>query len=239
MKMLTSAKPSTGIELMRKSGLLSIYMPELEDGIGVGQPKPFHKEDVYLHSIHTCDRSPVDKPILRLAALLHDVSKPECKKGMTFYDHEAKGAQIAAKIMKRLKFSNNDIEYAANLIRNHMFNYSGEWSGAAVRRFIGRVGLKNLDDLFALRVADIRAMGRKMEPGHPAELRGRIKKILADQNALHLRHLKVNGNDVMRILDMPPGPKVGETLNMVLEKVLEEPSLNTKIQLTKLIEELK
>jgi poly(A) polymerase/tRNA nucleotidyltransferase (CCA-adding enzyme) len=239
VRMLESDKPSIGIELMRRSGLLSIHIPELELGIDVKQPKPFHKDDVYWHNLYTCDAVSKDKPLLRLAALLHDISKPECKVEDTFYEHETKGVETTVKIMKRLKFSNEHINYVSNIIKNHMFNYTTEWSDAAIRRFIRRVGLKDLDDLFELRVADIKAMGRTVEKGHPIGLRNRIKKIIKEQNALHTQDLKVNGNDVMKILGISPGPKVGEILNDLLEKVLDDPKLNTKAQLIKIIEQYK
>ena len=235
MRMLEADKPSIGIDLMRRSGLLHIYIPELLKGMGVKQPKPFHKDDVYWHNLYTCDEAPKDNPILRLAALLHDIAKPQCKVKQTFYDHENKGANTAAKIMKRLKFSNEHIKYAVNLIKNHMFNYSKEWSDSAVRRFIIRVGLDHLDDLFTIRIADIKAMGRKVEPGHPKDLRKQIKTILRKQNALHLKDLAINGNDVMRLLGIAPSQKVGEVLNKLLDKVLDNPKLNTKPKLIELI----
>ncbi|MFH1710201.1 MAG: CCA tRNA nucleotidyltransferase [bacterium] len=239
MRMLESDKPSIGIDLMRKSGLLSIYIPELLKGVGVKQPKPFHKDDVYWHNLYTCDAVTKNKPVLRLAALLHDIAKPACKVKNTFYNHEVKGTKTAYDIMKRLKFSNAHIDHVTNLIRYHMFNYSPEWSDAAIRRFIRRIGLKNIDDLFELRVADIKAMGRSVEPGHPKGLRNRIKKILKEQNALHIKDLAINGNDVMKTLGIKPGPKIGEVLNDLLERTLENPGLNTKPRLIKLIKRFK
>ena len=239
LKMLSADMPSIGLELMRKAGLLKLYIPELLKGIGVKQPKPFHKDDVYWHGLYSCDKAPKVMPILRLAALLHDIAKPKCKKGDTFYNHEKFGADTAVKIMKRLKFSNEHIKYVENLVKNHMFNYSPEWSDAAIRRFIVRVGVKNLNDLFMLRAADIKAMGRPVEAGHPRKLRGRIAKILKAQNALHLNALKVNGNDVMKALKMPPGPKVGEVLDKLLEKVIDDPRLNSRPELLRLMERMR
>jgi tRNA nucleotidyltransferase (CCA-adding enzyme) len=239
MRMLESEKPSVGIELMRKSGLLKLYIPELLKGVGVKQPKPFHIEDVYQHNIHTCDNISKEKPVLRLAALLHDISKPECKVKNTFYNHEHKGAEAALKIMKRLKFSNKDITYVTNIIHNHMFNYSDNWSDAAIRRFIRRAGVEYLNDIFELRIADIHAMGRPAGKDHPKDLRKRIKKILDSQNALHLADLKVNGLDVMKTLRIPASPKIGQVLEKLLDKVIEEPSLNTKPQLLRLMERYK
>jgi len=90
-----------------------------------------------------------------------------------------------------------------------------------------------------LRAADIKAMGRPVEAGHPRKLRGRIAKILKAQNALHLNALKVNGNDVMKALKMPPGPKVGEVLDKLLEKVIDDPRLNSRPELLRLMERMR
>ncbi len=120
-----------------------------------------------------------------------------------------------------------------------MFNYTSIWTDAGIRRFIRRAGLENLYDLFELRAADIRSMGRPVEKDHPKELRKRIAKILKAQNALHIGDLKVNGNDVMKALGIPPGPKVGEILNKLLDKVLDDPKLNTKQKLLSLIKKSK
>ena len=94
-------------------------------------------------------------------------------------------------------------------------------------------------DIFDLRIADIKAMGRRVEPGHPRGLRNRIKKVIREQDALHIRDLAVNGNDVMKTLNIKPGPEVGEVLNKLLDKVLDKPELNTKLKLIDLIQKLK
>ncbi|MCX5725675.1 MAG: CCA tRNA nucleotidyltransferase [Candidatus Saganbacteria bacterium] len=235
MKMLLAKKPSIGIDLMRRSGLLKIMIPELEEGFGVEQPKAFHKWDVYYHSLYSCDAAPLGKPVVRLAALLHDIAKPRCKVEFTFYNHDTTGEKMAEEIMKRLRFSNADIDKVKNLVRNHMFNYTGEWSDAAVRRFMRRVGPENLDDLFTLRAADIKAMEKEIEVGDMTELKQRIAKVIEDENALDVKGLKVNGKDVMDILHIGPGPKVGEVLNNLLEKVLDDPKLNERENLLGLI----
>jgi len=237
MRMLGADKPSVGIEMMRRSGLLSLYIPELETCVGVEQPKPFHEYDVYWHSLYSCDYISKEKPVLRFAALLHDIAKPPCKEGTTFYNHDSKGVEMAGEIMKRLKFSNEHINYVANLIKNHMFNYTPEWSDSAVRRFMRRVGVENLNDLFELRAADIKAMEREVELEHPKDLRIRIKKVLDEENALHIKALKVNGTDVMKALKIKQGPKVGKILNALLEKVIDDPKLNDRKTLMEMIKE--
>ncbi|MFH1825890.1 MAG: CCA tRNA nucleotidyltransferase [bacterium] len=227
-KLMGTDKPADGFALMQKSGLLKLIIPELEACSGVEQPPQFHKYDVFWHNLHACDAAPKNR-VLRLAALLHDIGKPACQEGFTFYNHDNVGAETAGRILKRLKFSNNDIQKVTNLIRHHMFNYTTEWTDAAVRRFILRVGgVENIADLFALRLADLKAMDREVEADHLKELQKRIDKIIEEQNALHVADLKINGQDVMAVLKIPAGPKVGEVLNCLLEKVLDDPKLNER-----------
>ncbi len=236
VKMLSADKPSIGLELMRKSGLLRLILPELEDCYGVEQPPKYHKYDVYWHSLYSCDAAPKDNYVLRLAALLHDIGKPKCKVDFTFYNHDKAGIEMAGEMLKRLKFSNDDIKKVTNLIGNHMFDYSSEWSDAAVRRFIRRIGgVENVKDLFALRQSDARAMEQEIGSEYLSELQTRIDKIIAEENALHIKDLKIDGKDVMDTLKIGPGPRVGQVLNDLLEKVLDDPKLNDRETLLKLI----
>jgi poly(A) polymerase/tRNA nucleotidyltransferase (CCA-adding enzyme) len=234
--MLSADRPSIGLEYMRQSGLLQLIMPELAAGFGVEQPPEFHPYDVYRHSLYSCDAAPKNNPVVRLAALLHDIGKPSCKEGFTFYNHERVGTEMAEQIMRRLRFSNAEIEKVKNLIINHMFDYSSQWSDAAVRRFIRRIGgLGNVKDLFLLREADAKAMKNVIGIDHLSELQRRIDKVVEEENALHVTDLKVDGNDVMEVLKIKPGPKVGQVLSDLLEKVLDDPKLNEREILLELI----
>jgi poly(A) polymerase/tRNA nucleotidyltransferase (CCA-adding enzyme) len=174
-----------------------------------------------------------------MAALLHDLGKPSCKVDYTFYNHDKVGVELAERILKRLKFSNDDTAKITNLIGHHMFNYSSDWSDAAVRRFIRRIGgVKNVADLFALRNADTLAMEHEIESDYLKELQKRIDKIVEDENALHVADLKIDGNDVMKALKIKAGPQVGKILGAVLEKVLDDPKLNERKTLLRLIKEI-
>ena len=236
IKMLAAEKPSLGFELMRKAGLLKLILPELIKGKGVKQPRKYHQYDVYWHSLYSCDAAPKDNYVIRLAALLHDIGKPPCKEGMHFYDHDQVGVKMAKQALKRLKFSNEDIKKIANLIGNHMFDYTAAWGDAAVRRFIRRIGgVENVQALFALRKADAEAMKENIGVKYMEELEARIQKIVDAENALHVRDLKVGGNAIMQLLNIPPGPKVGQILNALLEKVLDDPTLNERAKLIELI----
>ncbi|MFW6366151.1 MAG: hypothetical protein ACOC2H_06730 [Spirochaetota bacterium] len=109
-----------------------------------------------------------------------------------------------------------------------MFYYTNEWTDGAVRRFIRKVGLENLNDLLTLREADREGNGSRKGQSQPVyELQRRIDRIIELDNAFSVRDLKINGRDLMKELDLKEGKIVGEVLNHLLELVLDDPSLNT------------
>ena len=242
--LLNSPKPSKGIELMRQTGLLSIFLPELVEAYGVEQ-KLYHAHDVYWHSLKTCD---VAEDSIKLVALLHDIAKPRTDMGDGhFYGHDVMGVQMIEDIMKRLRFSKSDIERAKILVRNHMFYYPhanqnmgkeeleklelGRWSDAAVRRFINRVGEENVEDLFKLRIADATSNpSSPFQPEEITELQKHISKVRAQDMALKVTDLAVNGEDLQAV-GVKPGPQMGSILKTLLDIVIEEPMMNTKEKL--------
>ncbi len=233
MKLLEAEKPSIGIECMRETGLLDIVLPDLAAACGVSQNK-YHRFDIYHHSLYSCDAAPKDSPMIRLAALFHDIGKVPTRAvgpdgDNTFYNHEVVGARMARRLMKKLKFSNEQVETVSGMVLNHMFHYTDEWTDGAVRRFMRKVGLENMDDLFQLRLAD--RIGNGARRGLPApieRLKIRIARILEEENAITVKDLDINGNDIMTVFDLQPGPLVGEILNNLLELVLDDPELNRK-----------
>ncbi len=236
MKMLATAeKPSYGFELMRRTGLLEIYLPELLEGYGVTQNE-FHAYDVYDHALYTCDAAPAAKPLVRLAALFHDIGKPRTRAvregRVTFYNHQAVSRRMAREILERFRFSKKERDFVLHLVYHHMFGYTSAWTDAAVRRFIRKVGREYIADLFDLRLADW--FGNGTNYGFPAYLRKlhrRIEEAIAREEAFTVRDLAVNGHDIMRELGIPPGPRVGEALAYLLEYVLDEPSRNERERL--------
>ena len=236
MKILESEKPSVGIEYLRKAGLLETFLPELAECHDVAQNK-YHIYDVYYHSIYSCDAASKEYPLIRLAALLHDIGKvptrqPGADGDFTFYNHEVVGAKMTKKIMKKLKFSNEQIEIVNNLILNHMFHYTDEWTDGAVRRFIRKVGLANIENLFTLRMADRKGNGaRKGLPAPIERLKKRIDNVIEQENAFSVRDLEINGNVIMEEFNLKPGPIIGRILNELLEMVLDNPELNEREKL--------
>lgn len=237
------SKPSQGIELLRKAKLLQYILPELEKGVGVGQNKG-HIYDIYEHSIRSLQAAADQKFNLevRLAALFHDIGKPETKEGegpdSTFYNHDYVGAKFTTRILGRLKFPRKFIEKVAVLVRNHMFvSDPDRITDAGVRRLIRRVGLENTTDLINLRVADRLGMGvPKARPYRLRTIEYMMEKVSKDP--ISVKMLKIGGSEIMKILKIEPGPKIGAILDVLLSELIEDPKKNTKAYLEKRVKEL-
>ena len=241
IRILAAEQPSLGFLALHECGLLAIILPELEKGVGVEQ-REMHCFDVFTHLIYSCDAAPADSLLLRLSALLHDIGKPgtlssDADGTAHFFGHEELSAQLAEKILLRLRFPNELIHTVSHLVRHHMFNYTEEWTDAAVRRFIARAGEEHVPALLALRRADQVGMCNRRAVSHSLiAFEKRIEKVLAAGGALNLKSLTIDGNDLMRHLDLSPGPQVGLVLNFLLEAVLDDPSLNERARLLKMAE---
>jgi tRNA nucleotidyltransferase (CCA-adding enzyme) len=240
IKILCAAVPSKGLRFMEQTGLLELVLPELQACRGVDQ-KGKHAFDVLDHILLACDVCTPPSLVLRLAALLHDIGKPDARivdgeGNCTFYNHEAFSAKKAAEIMERLRFPHKTIACVSHLVRQHMFNYEPSWTDAAVRRFIVRVGEESIDLLFALRVADAYAItGNSTDESILTEFRRRIDELIASNHAFSLKDLALNGNDLIAA-GIKAGPKTGLILKELLDSVLDDPSLNTKKQLLDIAE---
>jgi tRNA nucleotidyltransferase (CCA-adding enzyme) len=245
LKMLAAPQPSRGLTLMRATGLLGEVLPELLEGVGCTQNR-FHKHDVFEHTLRVVDETEGD-PIRRLGALLHDVGKPRARQPregapgeFSFFQHEYVGAEMADEICRRLKLANADRERVVGMVRNHMFFYQPDWTDGTVRRFVRRVGgPEALDDLFALRAGDVTGRGFGEDPeGELGALRDRVAEVTAEDAAMKVGDLAIDGRDVMRILGVPPGRIVGELLEKLLERVLDDQSLNEREKLEALLVEI-
>lgn len=226
-KLLAARRPSVGLRLLAETGLLERILPELAAQRGIPQAK-IPGDDLWAHTLRTVDAAPAERPIVRLAALLHDVAKPETAAEGHFPGHEIRGAELAADILRRLRLPRETIERVAHLVRHHMFSYEGSWSDAAVRRFIVRVGRDALDELFALRRADNVGSGLPPDATGVAELEARVAAILAGPVVLDRRDLAVDGDDLIAELGLEPGPRLGRILDALLERVVADPALNER-----------
>lgn len=237
-KILATEKPGDGMKLLKNSGLLKEIMPEMLTGVDMTQ-KGHHIYDVWTHSIEALNNCASLNPITRLATLLHDVGKPVVAVGegetRTFHNHEVVGSRIATKIGKRLKLSNKELEQLFVLVRWHMFTSEEFQTDKSVRRFIRNVTPEYLDEMISLRRADRLGSGAK-ETSWRWEL---FKKRLVEvqKQPFSIKDLKVNGLDVMKILKIKPGRKVGEVLDKLFTKVEEDPKLNKRELLLKLLKE--
>jgi tRNA nucleotidyltransferase (CCA-adding enzyme) len=234
IKTMKARRPSRAFDVMRETGILGVTCPELLEGVGMEQNR-YHAYDVWRHGMECMDACQGDA-ILRIAALFHDVGKPRTRalsdktKDYTFYEHERVGAEIVEPIATRLRFSNDERARIASLVRHHLFHYSDEWTDAAVRRWLRRVGKDLVPDLYLLNEADVRAKGKDCSEdlASLAALKVHVAKVLAAGDALSARDLKLNGRDLMVELGMKPGRAIGEALDALLELVLNDPAVNER-----------
>ncbi len=242
-KLMMADEPERGFEFMREFDLLSHIMPELLEGYEVGQNK-HHIYTVWEHNIRAL-RCAADKKWsleVRMGALLHDVGKPQSKRGdgadSTFYGHEIIGSKMATRILDRLKYPRQFVEKVSKLIYYHLFYYNvGEVTESSVRRLIRNVGPEDMEDLIRVRVCDRIGSGvPKAEPYKLRHFRFLVEKLSRDPISVGM--LRVRGDDVMRIAKISPGPKIGFLLNILLEEVLDDPMLNKKSHLEGRLEEL-
>jgi tRNA nucleotidyltransferase (CCA-adding enzyme) len=240
VKILLSNKPAQGLDLLQKSGLMGTFLPELLEGYGKKQ----NKDTIYRHILKTTDRVPPD-PVLRLAALFHDIAKPRHRKkraGEFFFPgHEAASARMAQDIMLRLKFSKSMTQEVANLVRHHVpvTGYDLPWSDDALRRLIRRLGPEYIKDFFSISRADFLAHGKRNRGLRVLSgLETRALRIIRKPLALETRQLAIDGKKVMEIFGLRPGPKVGRILDYLMERVIDHPEMNTEHKLIALLEEM-
>jgi len=245
LKILGSENPDEGILLLKDSGILEYIVPELLEGVNVSQERPgrHHTTDVFTHNLLSLKFCPSIDPIVRFAALIHDIGKPKAlgkdKNGLvTFYNHEVVGARIAEQICDRLKFSKKEKERVVNLIRWHMFTVDEKITDAAVRRFIRRIGIDNVADMMDLRIGDRLGGGTQTAESWRLKLfKERVAGELAPK-PFSIEDMAINGNDVMKELGIKPGPKIGKILQQLFEETDEDLSKNNREYLLKRVKEL-
>jgi poly(A) polymerase/tRNA nucleotidyltransferase (CCA-adding enzyme) len=237
LRLLAAEEPSRGFSLMERLGLLRVVLPELAALRGVEQGKVLGG-DALDHSLRTVDALPAADPVLRLAGLLHDVGKASTAAGGHFIGHESAGAQLVERRMRDLAFPRADIDRVTHLVRHHLIQYTSDWTDAAVRRFLRRIGAgKPLDDLLALRRADTAASaGLGVGDAAADELERRLAA-LRGAAVLSVHELVVGGDDLIAELGLAPGPEIGRLLDGLLQAALEDPALNDRDTLLRLARE--
>lgn len=243
LKILASDNAYEGIKILDNARLLEIIIPELTKGKGVSQQRPgrHHTTDVFTHNLLSLKNCPSTDPIVRLATLLHDVGKPEVastdEKGFViFYNHEVSGASIARKIADRLRLSKKQRDKIVTLIRWHMFTVDENITDSAVRRFIRRVGIDNVKDMIDLRIGDRLGGGTQVaESWRLKKFKERLEMQL--NPPFSINDLAIDGNDIMKELNIKPGPAVGKILQELFEEVDEDLSKNNKDYLIQRIKE--
>jgi len=233
VKIIMSENPTQGIELLRELSLLKYVLPELLENYGVSQNK-HHMYDCYWHALKALEYTAKKNfnIYVRLASLLHDIAKPRVKSGQgenaTFYNHEIVGAKMTFQILNRLKFSKKDFEKITKLVRWHLFYYNVDEVGdSSVRRLVKNVGTENIEELLQVRYADRIGSGvPKAEPYKLRHLKYLIEKV--SQDPISAKMLKINGNDLIKLLEIKPGPKIGQILDVLLGYVLDDPKKNNK-----------
>ena len=230
-KLLAAERPSIGLRLMADTGLLAAISPELAAQRGVPQNK-IAGEDLWDHTLRSVDGAAREPAYIRMAALLHDIGKPATMADGRFIGHEVVGAELADALLERLRWSRAERDRIVHIIRHHMYGYTSTWSDAAVRRFIAKVGVDALDDLFRLREADnIGSGGGGGRDSGLEGVRGRVAAELAAGLVLDLRGLAIDGDDLMADLGLPPGPRLGRILDALLERVIADPTTNQRATL--------
>lgn len=256
-----SSIPSVGFRLLKKSGILAIYIPELIETEKIEQPE-YHTDNVFEHSLKTMD---IAHDSVKWAALFHDIGKVKTKvvdnTGTHFYGHDKVGAEMVKQIMTRLKFSKKEIEKNVNLVRWHMFYYpSGDWrkefdikevnisdeknnvkfgwTDTAIRRFIKNIGgEENLDDLLKLRIADATSNPKSSFSTKEIEIfQKRVAEVKAKDMALKVSDLDITGYDLQK-MGYKTGPKYTIMLEYLLQIVIEDPASNKKEKLIKIIKQ--
>src|ERR1035437_409237 len=235
-KLLRSARPSVGLRLMADSGLLAVIGPDLNRQRGVSQNK-IDGEDLWDHTLRTVDAAP-NRSLVRLAALMHDVGKPDTLAEGHFHNHESVGAEMARDYLGHLHAPRVLQERVAHLVLHHMFMYQPNWTDAAVRRFIRKVGPGSIDDLLALRAADNEGSGQPADAGHLTELESRVLGELAANLVLGRSQLAIDGLDLIAELGLPRGRVLGRLLDDLTDRVVAEPALNDRSILLDLARQL-
>ena len=226
-KLMVASAPGAALGMIVETGLADYFLPELPMLAMEQDPHHRHK-DVLAHTFAVVDKSSPDL-VLRLAALLHDVGKPETRefgpRGVAFHHHEVVGARMARKRLRELRYSKEIVHDVGQLVFLHLRPHTLKlgWTDSAVRRYVRDAG-PLLEPLNELVRCDVTTANKRRERTIQAgidELEARIEELSQKEELSRLR-APVDGNDVMAYLSMEPGPHVGEVMGILLEKRIED-----------------
>jgi len=245
LKILASEFPAEGIIFLKNTGILSLILPELDVCFTIPQksPKRHHIYDVGTHSVMALKNCPSKDAITHFAALIHDIGKTttfrrdEKTKLITFYNHEVVGTKLATKIADRFKLSNKQKEKLVTLVKYHQFTVSELQTDKAVRRFIRNIGKEYIQDMLDLRTGDRIGSGATPTSWRLELFKKRLTAV--QKQPFTVADLKIDGNDVMKMLKLDPGPKVGEILKKLFDQVVDKKIKNEKEALLKKLSHLK
>ena len=242
-KILLSDNPGRGIDLMYLYDLLCGLLPEIEHTVNVMQNK-YHAYSVYGHTLETLGLVPRDLT-LRLAALFHDVGKPNTlsvdEEGERhFYDHATISEQIAKKALTELKHDNKTINKVCLLIQDHMFDFN--ISNKTIRKMLGKHGKEGFVQLIELRRADMKGSGTRDYVEVDKEVdtfKERVLEIINEKYPVNMSCLKINGDDIMEITGLKPGKEVGRIKEILFDVVLQDPEKNNHTILRCIVNSIK
>ncbi|HZW82365.1 MAG TPA: CCA tRNA nucleotidyltransferase [Candidatus Deferrimicrobium sp.] len=235
--LLTSESPAKGIRLLQTTGILQYILPELQKCYRFEQRNKHHDKDVFEHILAVLDHTP-NNLLVRLAALLHDVGKPETftigSNGVGhFYGHNEVGYGLSKQILSRLKYDKRTVEATSILVKEHM-NKLNSTQTKAIKRLINRVGKDKINMLIDLQIADIAGSAPPHDFRQLEELRVRLLEIIVQEVPLELKDLAINGTDLIN-LGINNGSDIGRMLDKLLQKILDDPELNRRDILLQLV----
>ncbi len=237
VKILLDKNVKLGINLLKELHILDIILPEIVETYDYDQNSKYHENNLYDHILNVVGYSPEVLEI-RLAALLHDLGKPSTfsmgDDGVAhYYGHEVESSEIARKVLRRFKFSNETIKNVRILIENHM-TFQSVMTDRALRRQIRKVGSDNILNLYDLMVVDRLGTMKSRSADDIFERRDRVEELLKEPTSKP-KFLNFGGSDLIE-MGFTPGPEFKKILNELTELVLDDPSLNTNEKLRQIVE---
>ena len=234
-KILISPNPSRGLELLKDTNLLELILPEINSLVDFSPKCTNHNRNVFTHTLRVIDNTENDL-LLRLSALFHDVGKLNT---LTPFDngrfygfpgHSIEGAIMSKRILSKLRFDNNTIKIVSKLIEHHLvLNVDTMLTKYEVKKLVNDVGKNNISLLFKLQRADINSLDNPKifldKVNYTEKL---TNEILENNEPLTIKDLDITGEDLISNLGLKPGKIIGDILNYLLDKVLENPNLNSK-----------